>query len=844
MKYFDGKRGLLRAVALAQVLLLAVTGCKSSVDSGVKPVAVTQALDGDLTVSTSNCRVNGYSALTAATAVGVLPASVTVHGIADFTADTTSPCTRSALAVGDLVLIIQMAGATINTAEPTFPSDPNNYVTPASYGSVTSLGSAGNYELNTVASITTNTIGLACALKKSYSAAGNTQVIRVPQYNTLTIVGGTDAGTDAGVGGSITAPAWDSTTGVGGVVALSVANTLQLDGDINVSYKGFHGGGYTDGARTAGTDVPLYLSNNLLDGGEKGESIAGLAASLATGGYGRGAPANGGGGGNSHNGGGGGGANATSANAGDAALSDAWTGQGVMLSGVLGGTAAWPLDPAYIAIGRYTTSSGGGRGGYTYSSPVAPPPPLPLPTAVGPNNAVWGGNNRREHGGLGGHPLVSSTSDAGGKSARLFLGGGGGAGNGNNTFAGGGGSGGGLAFVIAGNVAGSGSILANGQDGNPANSGGSASGDAPGGGGGGGTVVVHAGTLASTILVEANGGLGGGQINLNNAREAEGPGGGGGGGYVALSGGTPTRRFVSGGSGGTTTAASMTTFPTNGATAGHDGLIESAADILICTAPTDAGVDATAQEAGIEVGAPDTTPDVQAIDGPVVLPDAGPPDAGTLDASPGLDSAGGPVALLDAGADASPGLDSADGPGSVVLLDASAGLEDAPATSEDAPATIADGPGTVVTVPDAPTAVDLAATGGKDAPPIATPDAAKDALAADAAGLLDAIIIGDAGDAGAQDAQAVVFLDAGSDAVSGDTFAVPDQAVLPPDAATVADAPISVGRQDAPATNDNIPPTPMGSGFCAVNPMRDSAPGLFTFLLVAGFALLLRRRRR
>jgi hypothetical protein len=81
MKYFDGKRGLLRAVALAQVLLLAVTGCKSSVDSGVKPVAVTQALDGDLTVSTSNCRVNGYSALTAATAVGVLPASVTVYAV-------------------------------------------------------------------------------------------------------------------------------------------------------------------------------------------------------------------------------------------------------------------------------------------------------------------------------------------------------------------------------------------------------------------------------------------------------------------------------------------------------------------------------------------------------------------------------------------------------------------------------------------------------------------------------------------------------------------------------------------------------------------------------------------
>jgi len=101
-----------------------------------------------------------------------------------------------------------------------------------------------------------------------------------------------------------------------------------------------------------------------------------------------------------------------------------------------------------------------------------------------------------------------------------LLGGGGGAGNGNNTFAGGGGSGGGLAFVIAGNVAGSGSILANGQDGNPANSGGSASATPLAAAGGGGTVVVHAGTLASTSG-RANGELGGGQINLNNAREAE-----------------------------------------------------------------------------------------------------------------------------------------------------------------------------------------------------------------------------------------------------------------------------------------------------------------------------------
>ena len=93
----------------------------------------------------------------------------------------------------------------------------------------------------------------------------------------------------------------------------------------------------------------------------------------------------------------------------------------------------------------------------------------------------------------------------------------------------------------------------------------------------------------------------------------------------------------------------------------------------------------------------------------------------------------------------------------------------------------------------------------------------------------------------AQDAQTVVVRDAGSI----DAFAVPDQAVLPPDAQMVADAPVSVTPgPDAPVRRNNNPLALMGSGFCAVNPMRDSAPGLFTFFLLAGFGLVLRRRRR
>ncbi len=141
---------------------------------------------------------------------------------------------------------------------------------------------------------------------------------------------------------------------------------------------------------------------------------------------------------------------------------------------------------------------------------------------------------------------------------------------------------------------------------------------------------------------------------------------------------------------------------------------------------------------------------------------------------------------------------------------------------------------------DAAAVVDLAPIGGQDAPPIGNLDAARDATTANADGLLDAFIDGNGGDANAQDAQTVVVRDAGSI----DAFAVPDQAVLPPDAQMVADAPVSVTPgPDAPVANNN-PLALMGSGFCAVNPMRDSAPGLFTFFLLAGFGLVLRRRRR
>jgi hypothetical protein len=326
---------LLQAVALGQVLLLVTAGCKSSVDKGANDVFVGQALvgkDGARTINDPNTIVNTYSALAADAAAGA--GSVTVNNIAELATNLGTDGGLQPLAVGDLLLIIQMRGATLD------PNDPND----ATWGNVpaANLGNAGNYELAGVAGISGNVITLGCALQKSYSGpiptdAGVTvtraQVVRVAQYTTLTINGGA----------SIIASPWNGA--VGGVVAVHASNTLQLNGTINVTGQGFHGGATHPGATfPADSDQPTYRSNDGTLGAEKGESIAGWPnhdpLSIFPYPYGRGAPANGGGGGNWHNAAGGGGANAAAAGqSSDGGGANTWTGQGVMLN-----TAAWRLE--------------------------------------------------------------------------------------------------------------------------------------------------------------------------------------------------------------------------------------------------------------------------------------------------------------------------------------------------------------------------------------------------------------------------------------------------------------------------------------------------------------------
>lgn len=535
---------------LAVILILTLS-------AGLSAHADAPGKNGARTIAAANTVINQYAVLASAATAGATTVSVT--NIADLTSGEATG--GGPLAAGDVVMLYQARGATIVTTN-----------TPT-YGDISSYGNAGNYELRTVRSVAgavialdaSNTGGICVVgLKNSYSAGA--QVIRVPQYSSLTVNGGA----------SVIASTWNGTTG--GVVSALVQGALSVAGSISVSGQGFRGGILDGTDRASGDFVSLsFVSDAAPAGGAKGEGIAsgaggtfgGVALPFSNlgGNFDIGAPANGGGGGGSHNGGGGGGANAAAAltpycTVGTATYTTAattafvWCGQGVMPGGVTGGALAWPLDPGHKANTGLTSHVGGGRGGYTFSATNQ----NATLAAGAPGMNAWNGNRRRALGGWGGRPLAQTLS------SKLFFGGGGGAGANNpvGNTGGAGGAGGGIILIQAGSLSGAGSITANGSNGANTTGGGN---DGPGGAGAGGTIALRSGSGSLTTMT-ANGGTGGNQI-IGSA-ETEGPGGGGGGGLVALTGASATLA-ASGGLGGTTTGTSLSEFPRNGATDGSAG---------------------------------------------------------------------------------------------------------------------------------------------------------------------------------------------------------------------------------------------------------------------------------
>jgi hypothetical protein len=481
--------------------------------------------NGPKTISTTNVILNEFTTLTSDASSGanhIDVANAYLNSNGRFPAN---------LSAGDLVMIIQMQGANITTT--------NN----STWGAVSSYNNAGNFEFAEVSSVPSATrINFVSGLSKGYTNSGKVQVIRVPRYSTLTITSS----------GSVTTPAWNGSTG--GVVGIEVNGATVINGAIDVSGLGFRGGSVQNNSTCCPGDHTDYVTTGNSKGGEKGEGIAGNTTTYdgLGGRYGRGAPANGGGGGNSHNASGGGGANAGSV--------ASWNGLGIPDTiTVSNWKTAWDLEAVNF---HKNNSSGGGRGGYTYSQATK------NPITLGPNSATWNGDSRYNVGGYGGRPL----NNAGGK---IFMGGGGGAGDSNDNLGTNGGKGGGIVYLLSyGTVSGTGTINANGASvGNSTSTASNQNGDGSGGGGGGGSVYVFTkGATISSIKINAKGGVGGTQ-DILGLEEGEGGAGGGGGGYICTTNNNSLTLSVSGGKYGTTNSAALINFIPNGATSGAAGTI-------------------------------------------------------------------------------------------------------------------------------------------------------------------------------------------------------------------------------------------------------------------------------
>ncbi|HEY6802038.1 MAG TPA: hypothetical protein VI306_00535 [Pyrinomonadaceae bacterium] len=417
----------------------------------------------------------------------------------------------TSITTGDLLLVIQMQDAAINS------SNSDSYGSGVSGGranGATNINNSGLYEFvvatsNAGSSVSVRGVGTGNGLRYSYTNANATstagqrrfQVVRVPQYSSATL------------GSSLTAAAWNGTTG--GVLVFDVAGNLGLgSASMNVNGLGFRGGIARQlGGDTGGSNTDyVNVSTNAFHGG-KAEGIAGTPRYVYD--------------------------NVFSTDTGVEGYPNGSTGRGAPGNAGGGGTDGNP--------GSNDQNSGGGGGGNG--------------GAGGLGGNTWSSNLAR-----GGEPGAAVADSA----TRLVLGGGGGGGSRNNSSGndGNGGVGGGIVIIRAGTMTGSGTIQANGTAGTESEN------DGGGGGGAGGSVLViaEAGGLGS-LTIQARGAAGADawptQAPNGTPGERHGPGGGGGGGFIAINGSATTS--VTGGQNGTTTTAD----DAYGATAGSTGSVLS-----------------------------------------------------------------------------------------------------------------------------------------------------------------------------------------------------------------------------------------------------------------------------
>jgi MYXO-CTERM domain-containing protein len=395
--------------------------------------------DGPLVVS-SLLTVNPHAALAADAAGGGLHLSTAT--VADFRA-------------GDLVFVWQplgLAGAVpqVGTSSVDLHQSP-----------------IGRFELARLARVTGTDLELTNPLVGAYPN-GLSQVVRVPEYTTVTIE----------PSGAIVAPPWDGASG--GVVAFLVSGILTVNGTISASGAGFRGGVAVNDDATHFGCVPTEPSPPW--DAAKGEGVLAFVWSATA--TGQRNAVNGGGGGDCTNSGGAGGGNGGPGGTGG----NSWDGDRPV-----GGQGGAQIQLTFRD--RFTFGGGGGAGQMNDQ----------LGTAGGSGGGlVWlraaslaGTGTIAANGAMGPIPNVyGNTPDYDGQ--------------------GGGGAGGSISLRLTGAVACSVLMTARGATGiSTPDTGHGLSG--PGGGGGGGHVLFQASTPICPIDVRAGlAGFSGDPINQNN----------------------------------------------------------------------------------------------------------------------------------------------------------------------------------------------------------------------------------------------------------------------------------------------------------------------------------------
>jgi gliding motility-associated-like protein len=238
-----------------------------------------------------------------------------------------------AFAAGDLVLIVQMKGATID-----------NTTVSALSGTLTGTGIAGVHEFSTIQSVAGNVATLQYSLCNTYDPANLVQLVRVPTY------------VDALVTAPLTCQAWNGTDG--GILVLYATGNVTLNANINCDGLGYLGGAICNGSFGCGSALTYVGASVNCGGGGKGEGISLMIPFSFPTNLGR--LANGGGGSNNGNNGGAGGGNGGAGGR----SGDEYSGCNTTNVWAIGGDASLPAN------GRILMGGGGG-GGFADNGSVA-----------------------------------------------------------------------------------------------------------------------------------------------------------------------------------------------------------------------------------------------------------------------------------------------------------------------------------------------------------------------------------------------------------------------------------------------------------------------------------------